>query len=298
MSNLATSPLPDLETVGVKLRDTIIKHGFVALELLLARLCRTPKLRILFSNVRRDRKMIERAFRSTTHEIHFAEFRPETVAGFDLVVPLDIDAVRRMDEMRAVLGHNALPIPARSAIDTCDDKLAFHRRMVASGLAEFVPRVDDGLAPPYVLKGRWGHSGQNTYLVLGESDARDLPADATSGDYFRQAVVPGRYEYSLHVLFIGGRVRRALCIEHDMEREISVKGRVRPRRQRIVRCPSLPVFARILTALEFEGLCNIDFKLRDGKPMVMEVNPRMGNSLCPYFFAFVRSLAPGNAKGA
>jgi predicted ATP-grasp superfamily ATP-dependent carboligase len=126
--------------------------------------------------------------------------------------------------------------------------------------------------------------------VLDDADARDLPAGSHPGDYFRQELVPGRYEYCVHILFIDGRIRRALCIEHDMAHELSVKGPLKPRRQRIVRCRHLPVFARILAVLEFEGLCNIDFKLRDGKPLVMEVNPRMGISLCPYFFAFVRSL--------
>ena len=203
---------------------------------------------------------------------------------------LFVNAVRRLDEMRALIAHNRLPIPSRNAIDVCDDKLAFHQRMIANGLADFVPRIDDALAPPYMLKGRRGHAGKTVHLVLDDTDACDLPANADPGDYFRQELVPGRYEYCNHILFIDGRIRRALCIEHDMGRDISVKGSLKPRRQRIVRSRYLPVFARILAALEFEGLCNIDFKLRDGKPVVMEVNPRMGLSLCPYFFAFVRSL--------
>jgi hypothetical protein len=299
MSTPTTTPEPWLVTLWIRLRNRVVSRGYIAFELLMARLTRTPKLRILFSPVRGPDKTITRSFRFTPHEIHFGEFRPETAAEFDMLVPLlFVDAVRRLDELREHLGHSRLPIPSRAAIDACDDKLAFHRSMTAAGLGEFLPRVDDALAPPYMLKGRWGHAGKTVHLVLDESDARALPAGAEPDDYFRQELLPGRYEYCAHILFVDGRIRRALCIEHDMAREISVKGALKPLRQRIVRCRYLPVFARMLAALEFEGLCNIDFKLRDGKPLVMEVNPRMGISLCPYFFAFVRSLPRANPSHA
>ena len=287
------APIPESlpATLWIGLRNRIVNRGFVALELVMARLTRTPKLRILFCNVRGPDETIRRSFRLTPHEIHFGDFRPETVSDFDVLVPLlFVDAVRRLDELRALIRQSRLPIPSRSSIDLCDDKLAFHQRIIAAGLGEFLPRVDENLTPPYVLKGRWGHAGKQVRVVLDGADAPESPAAAEPADYFRQELVPGRYEYTAHILFIDGRIRRALCIEHDMAREISVKGPLKPRRQRIVRCRHLPIFARMLEALEFEGLCNIDFKLRDGTPVVMEVNPRMGLSLCPYFFAFVRSL--------
>ena len=284
------STAPSL-TIAIKLRDRVVNRAFVAFELLMARICRVPKQRILFSQVRKGREAIERSFRFTPHEIHFGEFRPDTLPDFDLLVPLlSIDPVRRLDELREFTGRNRLPIPSRSTIDTCDDKLLFHQRMTASGLAEFVPRIDADLAPPYVLKGRSGHAGERVHVVLDRRNEPGLPAAADPASYFRQELVPGRYEYTAHILFLGGRVRRALCIEHDMGLEISVKGPMQPRRQRIVRCRGLSVFARMLAALEFEGVCNIDFKLRDGKPLVLEINPRVGLSLCPYFFAFLRSL--------
>jgi glutathione synthase/RimK-type ligase-like ATP-grasp enzyme len=291
MSEAGTRPHVRLMTPWIRLRDRIAKHAFIAFELLMAWLSRTPKQRILFSDTKKCRNTIERSFRFTPHEIHFGEFRPDTLADFDVLIPLlRVGPVRRLDELRTLAVHNRLPIPSRAAIDICDDKLAFQERMIASGLSEFVPRIGNELPAPYVLKRRWGDSGKGIHLVLDDSNAHDLPANAGSDEYFRQELVPGRYEYTAHILFIDKRIRRALCIEHEMTQEAYVKGSVNARRQRIVRCRHLPVFARMLAALEFEGLCNIDFKLRDGKPLVMEVNPRVGASLCPYVFAFVRSL--------
>jgi len=286
-------------TIWIRLRDGVVKHGFIAYEYLTARLSRTPKLRILFSDTKRFRRIIERSFRFTPHEIQFGEFGPDTAADFDVLVPLlHVGAVRRLDELRPLLRNNRLPIPSRAAIDVCDDKLAFHQRMIARGLAEVVPRIGNELAPPYMLKRRWGDSGRDVHLVLDDSDARKLSANARSQEYFRQELVPGREEYTAHVLFINGRIRRALCIQYEMMHDAYVKGSLKPGRQRIVRCPHLPVLARVLSAVEFEGLCNIDFKLRDGKPLVLEVNPRVGASLCPYFFAFLRSLPRTNRKSS
>ena len=118
--------------------------------------------------MRKTRAAIERSFRFAPYEIQFGEFRPDTVAGYDVLVPLlKVSAVRRLDELRALAIHNRLPIPSRSAIDVCDDKLLFHERMTANGLGEFLPCIGDSLAPPYVLKGRWGDAGSNVHVTIG-----------------------------------------------------------------------------------------------------------------------------------
>src|SRR5262245_39349421 len=114
------------------LRDRAVRYGFIAFENAMALLSRTPKLRILFSTVKRGRSTVERSFRFTPHEIHFGEFDEAKLADFDVLVPLlRVDAARSLDDMRAQIDHNLLPAPSRRAIDLCDDKLAFHEHMTA-----------------------------------------------------------------------------------------------------------------------------------------------------------------------
>jgi biotin carboxylase len=39
------------------------------------------------------------------------------------------------------------------------------------------------------------------------------------------------------------------------------------------------VFERILKAFNYEGPANFNYKLKDGKPIIFEMNPRMGGSM-------------------
>lgn len=56
--------------------------------------------------------------------------------------------------------------------------------------------------------------------------------------------------------------------------------------------PFLLLWDRLLDTLGFEGLCCINYKLNNGRPLLLEINPRFGGSLGEYFFAFLRHLEP------
>lgn len=58
----------------------------------------------------------------------------------------------------------------------------------------------------------------------------------------------------------------------------------------IHRCPYLDLFAEILRTIQFEGLCCVNYKVAQGQPYLLEINPRFGGSLAPYFFSFIRHL--------
>jgi predicted ATP-grasp superfamily ATP-dependent carboligase len=269
--------------------DRAVELGYVARELLLAHRLRVKPMRILFSEVTRARPAIERWFRFTPHRIRFGEFVPETVGDFDLLVPLNTDDLRRLDGMRDRIAHNLLPIPPAAAIEVCDDKLLFAGVMQDAGFASLVPRLLSDPEPPYVFKMRRDRGGQRSRVVLSTDDASELPGKLAE-DCFRQELIPGRLEFATHLLFIQGRPVRWLTYEYDMGREHQVKGPLRPVRKRMIACRHLDTFSAVLAAIGFEGLCCIDFKERDGRPVILEINPRFGDSLCPYFFAYLRDL--------
>jgi len=278
----------DARTLASKL-DRIVELGYVARELLLARLLCVQRLRILFSDVTRSRPAIERWFRFTPHEIHFGEFRAEAVGNFDLLVPLNTDDLRLLDRMRERIAHNLLPIPCADAIEVCDDKLLFARIMRETGFGDLVPKLVDDPRPPYVFKMRRDRGGQLSRIVLSAADAHALPTAPGDGS-FLQELLPGRLEFATHLLFIRGRPVRWLTYEYDMGREHQVKGRLRPVRKRMIACRHLERFSAVLGAIGYEGLCCIDYKEREGRPVILEINPRFGDSLCPYFFSYLRDL--------
>jgi len=57
--------------------------------------------------------------------------------------------------------------------------------------------------------------------------------------------------------------------------------------QNIVKCKHLELFSNILKNIGYQGLCCIDYKMKDNSPMIFEINPRFGGSLSPFFFSFL-----------
>jgi predicted ATP-grasp superfamily ATP-dependent carboligase len=52
----------------------------------------------------------------------------------------------------------------------------------------------------------------------------------------------------------------------------------------------LGLFARVVAVLDFNGICCVNYKLHRGVPKILEINPRIGASLCPYLNYFLCRL--------
>jgi len=278
--------------------DRLISRAYLLRELFLANLLPVPRVRILFSDMRDVKSSIAQFFGHTRHEISFGAFEPKALADYDVLVPLNLSDLRQLQALAHLARHNALPIPSADTVALCDDKLAFNRFLIHKGLGEFVPAILEHPEPPYVLKKRVSDRGRDAHVVFHKAEEAALLRGASPQDYFRQAFIEGAYEYATHALFLRGRLVRSLTIRYDMGKLAPIKGVDQPKRQRIVCCPFLDTFSQILSAVGFEGLCCIDFKVRGGRLRIMELNPRFGGSLCPYFFSFVRSLPRGTALAA
>lgn len=249
-------------------------------------------LDILFSNRHDWEPALRDAFRGTPHRIAFDAFTPGNLAAHDLVVPLTI-ADARLACDAPVAERNLLPLPNRPCIDAFDDKLRFHHAMLEAGFGRYVPAVSEQPFLPYVLKRRIDECGVHTYIVGSFARERALAAECSGPDYFRQELVPGNREYATHIVFDEGRIRYALTIEYRFAREFFVKGQAHCEWGGPVADPDcMDVFARILAALDFRGLCCINYKLVDGIPMIFEINPRCGFSLCAHFPKVLEALQP------
>jgi glutathione synthase/RimK-type ligase-like ATP-grasp enzyme len=225
------------------------------------------------------------------------ELRATDISGFDCVVPLDLpdyDAIRWNE------GHwgKTFWSPHPDHVRLCDDKLALNRLLLDGEFAALVPplRETDSDPFPYVLKKRRDEWGRHSHLIRDREDERMAAELLTSPDYFRQAYVPGHEEYAVHVLMVDNSVRYAQTVKYDMASAGCIKGQGAVP-QSIAYLPAddhLAVFARLLATIGYSGTCCIDYKMDNGRPMLMEINPRVGASLIPdinrYLEAYLRSL--------
>jgi hypothetical protein len=213
-------------------------------------------------------------------------------AAFDAVVPLQLFHYEPLARHGAMRGRKFFH-PSPQTVSLCDDKLALAAFLTAQGFGRFVPPPRAPGAPyPYLRKRRRGWNGEHCRIVNGPQDETD-PDDE---EWFAQAFVPGHYEFATHILRAGGHIRYASTFAYKMATPTSIKGaHDKPRETLFMRgCNYLSLFAEILARLDYEGTACIDYKVFDGRPILFEVNPRCGSSLCQdvnaYLDAYLAAL--------
>jgi len=227
----------------------------------------------------------------------FVEFDRAPLDGFDVVAPLHIHHYPPLWRRPDLRGRKFLH-PDEAAVAICDDKARLGEFLIAAGLGDHVPAFRAPGPPyPYVWKQRSGYYGMHCRVITGPQDEAGL--DLGDRGWFAQALVPGQVEFAAHILLARGEVRYASTFAYEMPGEGLVKGAAHwPHTTRMMRgCPYLGLFAEILSRLDYEGVACIDFKLADGRPQLLEINPRFGGSLKfdvnAYLDAYVQALEAG-----
>jgi hypothetical protein len=255
-----------------------------------SRLFPKRKIKILFSNRQDWKDSIKQGFRCTRHEIAFEELSPNNIKNCDLVVPLTMRDLKYLNEVRDLIVDNPIPIPNMESILLCDDKHLLNQTLIAKGFGNFVPKMGSALPYPYILKRSISEWGQNSHIITGTQQERIFSDTLTNPEYFSQEFIIGPYEYATHVLFKDQKIACSINIKYAFETETPIKGRDKPIYMKICRCPYLDVFSSILMSIGFEGLCCFNYKVRDDRPFILEINPRFGGSLTPYFFSFIKHV--------
>jgi hypothetical protein len=103
-----------------------------------------------------------------------------------------------------------------------------------------------------------------------------------SGEYFLQKAVQANHEFASHILFTD-KIRFIKTIQHTHPADLYIQG---ARDKAILSVESEPPvgalveFERLLSALEYSGVCCIDYKVDTNSQLrILEINPRLGASL-------------------
>jgi predicted ATP-grasp superfamily ATP-dependent carboligase len=246
--------------------------------------------RILFSRRDEWETGIRSAIKTCTP--HFHEFHDVDPGQFDLVVPLTLEAARYFNRNYSHLNRVNALVPSNEAIDACDDKREFARRLSQAGFGRFLPRACDNLAYPYLLKKNISEWGVDCYIIHDANDEHAHHDRMRSDDYLKQEYVHGRQEYTMHILMAGGRTAFMKTLEFTFEEELFVKGRLFPHASQtcVDHARFSKLFESILNCIGFQGICCFNYKLLDGSPKIFEVNPRYGASLTFFLDEAIASL--------
>ncbi|MFM7150126.1 MAG: ATP-grasp domain-containing protein [Gemmataceae bacterium] len=250
--------------------------------------------KILFSARNDDlvwEQRVSKGFAFTRHQIAFEKFEQADPARYDLIVPLSLLAVEYIAAHPKWAPNNPLPTPSIECIGLCDNKLALNQKLIQKGHGDIIPRIGTDLPFPYVIKKSRDGFGVNTHLIRNRDDEAKYKHLLDDPGYFAQEAIEGFQEYAAHLVIRDGKLVCHMGMKHHLPTNTSITGMYskvvssHPTRSRFT-----DQFVAALNAIKFEGLCCIDYKIVNGKPKLFEINPRMGSSLCPFFFSFVPEL--------
>jgi len=257
----------------------------------LERISHKRRMKILFSRKEDWEPVIRWNFRYTQHELTFGNLSVENIEKYDLIVPLTIDDIKYLNGVRHLIINNPIPIPTTESLCLCDDKRLFNQTLIENNFGNFIPTMSNELQVPYILKKKIDGFGVNSHVIYDREQELKFPEAASSQDYFRQELVPGKYEYATHILFSKGKIVHSINIEYTFETDIFIKGKNKQiSMKKVSQCLYLSAFSSILNLIGFEGLCCVNYKVIDNQPLIFEINPRFGGSLCNHFFSFMKYL--------
>jgi hypothetical protein len=263
---------------------------YLAYEKALLHLIRDKSLRILFSGKLDWSEDIKKGFNGSRHVLEFGPLSAQGLSAFDLVMPLEISGLIAAQQWPQLLSKNPIPIPREESILLCDDKYKFNQALIQRGFGSNIPTMGADLQPPYILKKRISDWGKECQMIRDAGEEMLVLDKLNDPAFYRQKIIPGRFEFATHILFANDRVVKALNIMYEFESEYSIKGQDPDLYKVIHRCGYLDLFADVLRSIDFQGLCCVNYKVMRGRPYILEINPRFGGSLSPYFFSFIRQL--------
>jgi predicted ATP-grasp superfamily ATP-dependent carboligase len=273
------------------LYDQVQKFGLLLQETILYNLGYREKTKILFSKAPVQEENLRKGLRFTKNiELEFNEFKEERISNADLVIPLTIPDLKKLCETRHLVKSNKIPIPTLESIDICDDKYLFYQTLQSKGFETFLPKIATNLPYPYILKKKITERGVDNYIISDDKVEQKYKDFIASPEYFCQELVLGKKEYATHILFRDKKIVASLNVEYIFATEFPIKGQDEIVGRRIVASPFNDLFAEILSAIGFEGICCFNYKEVGRKPLLIEINPRFGASLSLYFISFLRKL--------
>jgi carbamoylphosphate synthase large subunit len=227
------------------------------------------------------------------YEAHFGDFQDADFTEFDAVVPLRLSdyAPMRVRPARSFL------IPDKRTVQVTHDKMRFNEFLAGNGFGELVPTVYDGTVEyPFIYKKHHDQAGINSKIILTPDEREAFERSIEPGEYYKQRYVGGRNEYTTHVLSVDGTPRFRATVEFTFDGDHFVRGvNFEQRSVERIATPFEDVFAAILKTLAYTGTCCFNYKIEDGRPLIFEVNPRVGGSLRldlnDYLDAYLEALA-------
>ena len=218
-------------------------------------------------------------------------------AGFDHVLPLTEDAMRRLWAMPIAWGDRIFPPTDGWQRSLVTDKHALVEHMQSRGIS--IPRhrrIDDSIdlaaELPLVVKSSAGCGGRLVRIAETRADLAAIleRARRLGGEWIAQEYVPST-TFLVGGVFHAGEPLRLYAAEKLAQDPARIGGAIQLRstRDRAL----LELGTRVIRELRWTGFASVDFvRDRDGRYLLLEVNPRLWGSHAAALEAGVDLMTP------
>lgn len=288
--NTSTRPLKTPLNLFLKYRANAKNKFFIFRQRKSLRSSFTKPYHILFSKKEIWNDIISNSFKNTNIVVHFEEFTQADFSKFDLVVPLMVNDLSICIDRNIELRNQIIPIPSTEAFNICNNKLEFNKILKENRLCDFIPKIGNDIPFPYILKKETGEYGATTFMINNHQEELKYAEFLNDGLHFKQELIQGNKEYASHIVFKNGKIESHIRICYTYDRENYIQGKMIYVSKAICKPEFDTEFTKVLKAINYEGLCCIDYKVKNGRPKIFEINPRFGGSLTNYFFSILSKL--------
>ena len=170
--------------------------------------------------------------------------------------------------------------PENYIVNKLYNKNTFYNSMHLYHLDMFIPEVYDDLQNikyPAIIKKEVGSGGKDQYIIHSDKDLKEIQNGTVVSEYIQD-----NKEYATNILFYNQQIHYHCTYEKYTTDDDYILGigdesyyNIKDKR---VETPYIDLFRKILTLFKYEGFCCIDYKIKDQKLKIFEINPRVGFS--------------------
>jgi hypothetical protein len=160
-------------------------------------------------------------------------------------------------------------------VELLENHDAFRTWSQINGLDHLLPSKPTAF--PYFFKANRSSGGTGVILLHNESDLQREAQTHSDYGWSTQEPIPGNVEYVTHALVKDGQCVNLVTFGCILPKLLFVK--CGPMSGVRCECPDAHGLAQVFSALNYTGFACTNYKMRDGKMKLFEINTRMGASL-------------------
>ena len=175
-------------------------------------------------------------------------------------------------------------IPSKDVIDIVSYKTNFYNLLTKNDLGEHFPKqlTSPNFAKPFIIKRLNGAGGEGIFLVWNQDRyEKALQQPSLKGQpYILEEYIEGDNEYVFYCVCKDGELlwSTSLIAQPPTDSRVQ-KGSFTNAAETQIKPDVYDIFKTIFKLLNYNGPANINYKLKEGKPIIFEINPRFGGTL-------------------